>query len=84
MECKLLRTVDFKLDLEANLPNSTYHRTFSRCMYEPLIGKNQVSSLISVATAICNDSFFTHANLVFPVQTVALSAVLLAAQRYKY
>lgn len=35
MECKLLRTIDFKLDLENLLPNMTYTKTFSRCLYEP-------------------------------------------------
>ena len=41
----------------------------------------QVSKL---AEAICNDSFFTYVNLLYPVQTVALSSVILAAMRYKY
>ena len=41
----------------------------------------QVSKL---AEAICNDSFFTYVNLLYPVQTVALSSVILAAIRYKY
>ena len=35
MECKLLRVVDFKLDLEAQLPGWSYTKTFARCLYEP-------------------------------------------------
>ena len=36
-----------------------------------------------LADAIANDSFMTYANVLYSVQTVALSAVLLAATRYK-
>ena len=84
MECKLLRIVDFKLDLEACLPNYSYTKTFSRCMYEPMFQNQSYQQVCKLADAICNDSFFTHANLLFPVQTVALSGVLLAASRFKY
>ena len=38
MECKLLRTIDFKLDLEACLPNCTYIKTFARCLYSAMVG----------------------------------------------
>ena len=34
MECKLLRTVDFKLDMEAHIPSFSYTRIFSYCLYE--------------------------------------------------
>jgi len=43
MECKLLRTVDFKLDMEAHIPSHTYTRTFSMCMYEPMVGQTGAS-----------------------------------------
>ncbi len=83
MECKLLRSLDFKLDLEAHLPNGNYLRTYTRCIFEPSCPSHQLTSIQNMASAICNDSFYTYVNLLFPVQTVALSTVLLAAQRYK-
>lgn len=67
MECKLLRVIDFKLDLEASLPNMNYTKTFSRCMYEPMYGSQGYQMIGKLAEAISNDSFFTYANLMFPV-----------------
>ena len=83
MECKLLRTLDFKLDMEAFLANCTYTRTYSRCMYEPMVGASGAAQVAKLAEAISNDSFFTCVNLLYPVQTVALAAVLLSATRFK-
>lgn len=61
----------------------TYTRTFSRCLYE-LNGSLAYQQVGKLAEAICNDSFFTYANLLFSVQTVGLAAVLIAATRYKF
>ena len=81
MECKLLRVLDFKLNLEGHLP-SRITRNFSRCLFEP-IGSLAYQQVGNLAEAISNDSFFTYANLLFPVHTVALAAVLLAAARQR-
>ena len=84
MECKLLRTVDFKLDLDAHIPTFSYVRSFIIHLYEKMLGKPCAEQLTRLAEAICNDSFFTYVNLLYTVQTVALAAVLLAAAKYKY
>ena len=84
MECKLLRVCDFKLDMEGCLPNYPYTKTFSRCLYEPLVGQLGFNQVSRFAEAIGNDSFYTFANLLYPVQTIALTSVLMAATRYKY
>ena len=83
MECKLLRVCDFKLDLEGCLPNMTYTKVFSRALYS-YVGESAEKQVCKLAEAICNDSFFTYANLLYPVQTVSLAGVLMAASKYKY
>lgn len=67
MECKLLRTLDFKLDLEAHIPSNSYAHTFARALYEKLLGQNCTLQLAKLAEAICNDSFFTYANVLYTV-----------------
>lgn len=83
MECNLLRVVDFKLDFEQALPTIDYTKRFARYLYEPLLGQ-AYTQVQKCADAIANDSFFTYANVLYSVQTVSLSCVLLAAARYKH
>ena len=72
------------MDLDSNLPQQEYIPRFAFLLYEPLIGSGQTKTLVSLANAICNDTFLTHIPLVFPVQTIALAATLMAAAKYKH
>ena len=84
MECNLLRVVDFKLDFnDQALPTLRLTKRFAQYLYEPMIGQ-AYTQVLKCADGIANDSFFTHANLIYSTQTVALACILLAAARYKH
>ena len=83
MECNLLRVVDFKLDFENGLPMIDYTKRYAKYLYEHHIGQ-AFTQVQKCADAIANDSFFTYVNVLYPIQTVALACVLMAAARYKH
>ena len=77
-ECDLLKTVDFKLEF-IGLFHAVYSVRFARLLY----GQN-AKNLDTSIKAIANDSFATYVNILFPLQTVALACVLLAAAKCKF
>ena len=84
IECKVLRTLDFKLDMELNNPNTFHTPLFSQILYNHMNGSEKWQPIFKLAEAICNDSLFTYVNVLYSKQTVALSSVILAATRLKY
>jgi len=80
-ECEILKVVNFKLDMESNLPFD-YIRRFSKVLFSPSLGTGLVESLTKCAIAIGNDSFLTDVNLFYSTQSVSLACVMLAASRF--
>ena len=73
--------VNFKLDMESNLPFD-YIRRFAKVLFSPSLGTGLVESLTKCAIAIGNDSFLTDVNLFHSTQSVSLACVMLAASRF--
>lgn len=80
-ECTLLKVVDFKLDLDINAQHREYVRRYTKNLYDSFLGP-MADNLVKFGEAVANDSYYTLANIIFPVQTVALSCVLIASGRY--
>jgi len=79
----LLKSVDFKLDLESDGLPTKYTKRFAELLYAPIIGQS-FQTVLRCADAIANDSFLTYVNVLYSVQTVALACVCLAAARFKH
>ena len=77
MESKLLRVVDFKLDLDQAIPNKKTNEMLIKTLYE----KHQWQIMWLAVRSIANDSFYTYVNLTYSTQTVGFACVLLGAQR---
>lgn len=66
-ECILLKVVDFKLDFENALPQKEYVRRFANMLYEPILGSQVTMNIVKFGEAVANDSFFTYANILYPI-----------------
>lgn len=83
-ECTLLRVVDFKLDLDQTSQLKEYVHRYARTLYQGVIGVEPTENIVKFGEAIANDSFFTYANILYSVQTVALASVFVASARYAH